>query len=470
MQFVRKIPISSIRAISEIVPHISQSRPYDKGRPVLNGTIGEPTHLVEPEVVDAMQEVLESYRKTPCGYTSFFGEPEYRMRLAAVINKEYTSLEGIEPDYKMENTLMSVGATSGMQAAILALSDKNVPTLTPSPFYLMYQPQAGWAGANLIGMDTSEFGYKITPNILEQYLNALCDQQKVAPGEVRANVLFNYPGNPIGTVLNADEWHGIAEVLRKYPKVNIMMDEIYRDIIVNQNSDGQPKQYISLLHVAPDLKDRTLLFLSGSKGTALAGERIGTVIGPTEAIEAIAKKQFSMLGHPSRMSQAGFVKGMELLSQSPDLRKKISDFYKSRVDVVKQGLGDAAISTDIEGAFYIVADLKKMIGRSFSPAAREYIRQHPANFEGLDTDTIQNDRQIALHLLFEHGVAITPGSAFGFKPDDGKMRIACTASPEQLKELTAEVRNALDGPEIKPGVGPILATVAHRPRNFLRGG
>ena len=483
MEFVKKIPMSPIRAISEIVPMISQTRPYGKDRPVLNGTVGEPTHPVEDSVVDAMHEIVESYRGKPCGYTSFFGAPEFRERLAAVINKEYTSLNGEEPGFKTENTLMSVGASSGLQAAIFALSNEDVPILTPAPYYLLYKSQAGLARANLVEMDTESTGYKITPTMLEQHLQAVCEQQKATPDTVRANVLFDYPGNPIGAMLNAEEWQGIAQVLRKYPKVNIMLDEIYRDIIVNQDSEGKPKPYVSLLHVAPDLKDRTLLFFAGSKGCSLAGERIGGVVGPVEAINALATIQFPILVHPSRTSQAAFVKGMEMISQSPDIRKKVSDFYKVRLDAVRQGLGDAVIKADVEGAFYVVADLKDLIGKPFSEKARNYIRSHPANFEGLDTDTIQNDKQIALQLLFENGVAVTPGSAFGFKPEDGKMRIACTASPQQLRDMTAEIRSAL-GQEIalpappaadmfpqmvgaKPVMGKASANIGARPTSFL---
>jgi aspartate/methionine/tyrosine aminotransferase len=437
MEFVKQRPISPVRAIGELVPTVS------KDRPVFNGTVGEPTHAVLEQATNAMAANIEAFRGKPMGYTSFFGDPECRNRVAAVINKEYTAHDGNVPGFTGENVLMSAGASSGLQAAIIGLADENVPVLTPAPYYLLYKSQADLAHAALIPMDVSQTGYKITPAMLDAYLSAVGQRQGVSVAETRANVLLDYPGNPIGTMLNAEEWKGIADVLRKYPKVNIMLDEIYRDVIVAQDEQGNPKQYVSLLHVAPDLKDRTLMFFSGSKGPALAGERIGSVVGPKEAVAELATIQFPFLVHPSRTAQAGFATAMEQISASPAEKKRISDFYRERIDIVKKGLGAATINANIEGAFYVVADLKDMIGSKFSDKARAYIKANPRNFEGLDTPIIQNDKQIALHLLFEHGAAVTPGSGFGFPPEAGKMRVACTATPEQLHALTDAMNTAL---------------------------
>ncbi len=466
MQAEMQIPISPIRAISELVPAISQQRPYGKNRPVLNGTVGEPTHAMEPEVIDEMQKTLEERRGTASGYTSFFGDPAYRGRIAAVINNEYaTRGSNATLGYAAENVLMSVGASSGLQAAMFALASPKVPVVTPTPFYLLYKSQADLAHAELIPIEVADSAYKITPEKLEKTFNALAAKQGVPPGEVRANLVLDYPGNPIGTMLSEDEWKGIANTLRKYPKVNIMLDEIYRDVIVAQDTNGKPKQYTSLLHVAPDLKDRTLMFFSGSKGPALAGERIGAVVGPKEMIGNMATIQFPVVVHPSRTAQAGFAKAMEMISQKQGVKKKISDYYKERIDIVRNGLGEAVIPANVEGAFYVVADLKGMIGKPFSEKARAHIRVHPENFKGLDTGTIQTDKQIALHMLFDHGVAITPASAFGYKGEEGKMRIAATATPAQLKEMVAEINAALGKGKAEPAsvLGKVPASMGVNP-------
>ena len=66
-------------------------------------------------------------------------------------------------------------------------------------------------------------------------------------------LILNNPNNPSGAVLGRDRLEAIAEVLRRHPQVWVLSDDIYEHLIY----DGLP--FISILDVAPDLKDRTLV-------------------------------------------------------------------------------------------------------------------------------------------------------------------------------------------------------------------
>ncbi len=81
--------------------------------------------------------------------------------------------------------------------------------------------------------------------------------------------MLNYPNNPTGAVYSKQELEALAELLRKYPHVLIMLDEIYEFFVYDDY------QHISLAQIAPDLKDRILIINGASKGYAMTGWRIG---------------------------------------------------------------------------------------------------------------------------------------------------------------------------------------------------
>ena len=74
--------------------------------------------------------------------------------------------------------------------------------------------------------------------------------------------------------------------------------DLYEHIIY----DGQ--KFCSILEVAPDLAERTIVINGVSKAYAMTGWRIGYAAGPERLVNAVRKVMSQATGCPSSVSQA----------------------------------------------------------------------------------------------------------------------------------------------------------------------
>ena len=95
-------------------------------------------------------------------------------------------------------------------------------------------------------------------------------------------LVLNTPHNPTGKVFSAAELEGIAHIVRKYPRLVVMSDEVYEFMTF----DGLPHARISAL---PGMFDRTLSIHSAGKTFSATGWRIGYVIGPAPLITPLVR-------------------------------------------------------------------------------------------------------------------------------------------------------------------------------------
>ena len=116
------------------------------------------------------------------------------------------------------------------------------------------------AGAEPVIVETTaESGYLLTPESLRE---ALEDHPNI-----KCLILCN-PSNPTGGVYSKDQLDGLAEVLRDYPKVVVLADEIYERLVY----EGECSSFAAI----PGMFDRTLTVNGFSKAYAMTGMRLGT--------------------------------------------------------------------------------------------------------------------------------------------------------------------------------------------------
>lgn len=96
-------------------------------------------------------------------------------------------------------------------------------------------------------------------------------------GELRAAftprtrlVLINTPQNPTGMVLTRAELEGIAAILRDFPRVVAVSDEVYENMVF----DGSDHVRLATL---PDMWDRCVTVSSAGKTFSITGWKIGCV-------------------------------------------------------------------------------------------------------------------------------------------------------------------------------------------------
>lgn len=106
---------------------------------------------------------------------------------------------------------------------------------------------------------TAESGYLLTPKTLRDALDAHSNSKLL--------ILCN-PSNPTGGVYSREQLEDLAEVLRDFPKVAILADEIYERLVY----DGECLSFAAM----PGMFGRTMTVNGFSKAYAMTGLRLGT--------------------------------------------------------------------------------------------------------------------------------------------------------------------------------------------------
>jgi kynurenine--oxoglutarate transaminase/cysteine-S-conjugate beta-lyase/glutamine--phenylpyruvate transaminase len=101
-------------------------------------------------------------------------------------------------------------------------------------------------------------------------------------------LILTSPHNPTGKVFSLEELEAIAEVVRRYPNLVVLSDEVYKYTVYNAKQAGDPSTK-GHYHFArlPGMWDRTLTLSSAGKTFSATGWQIGWAVGPEHFTSAI---------------------------------------------------------------------------------------------------------------------------------------------------------------------------------------
>jgi len=238
------------------------------------------------------------------------------------------------------------------------------------------------AGAKPVHVTATQAqGFKMTPGALADAMTA----------RSRA-VLLCSPSNPTGATYTELELAALAEVLRHRPDVWIITDDLYEHIVF----DG--RRFCTLLNVAADLADRTIVVNGVSKAYAMTGWRIGYAAGPPKLMDAVRKVMSQAAGCPSSVSQAAAIAALD--APTTCVHGFVAAYQARRnraVRALNQFPGISCVPP--EGAFYAYPSCEGVI-KAVTP-------------KGLQ---IHSSTDFARYLLEEWSVAVVPGAAFALDP------------------------------------------------------
>jgi aminotransferase len=168
------------------------------------------------------------------------------------------------------------------------------------------------------------------------------------------------------------------------------------------------------------MRERTVTISGLSKTYSCTGWRLGYAIAPPRETVAIRKvHDFLTVGAPAPLQEAGAV-GM---SFGPEYYNDLALQYRERRDVLCTALQEAGFDFTVpEGAYYVLS--------------------------GFSSLSETNDRDFALWLAREAGVATVPGSSFHATPGGGKGHVrfafckktaTLSAAAERLMKLRSLV-------------------------------
>lgn len=331
-------------------------------------------------------------------YTAVSGTAALKQAIATKFSRDNGLM------YNPGQIIAGAGAKQLIANAFFATLDEGDEVIVPAPYWVSYPDMIRLAGGRPVVVETGR-----TDRWL---LRAEALEAAITP-RTRWLVL-NSPNNPTGSVYSATEMKALADVLVRHPHVLVMADDIYEHVRFSG-------PFATPAAVEPALYDRTLTVNGVSKGYSMTGWRLGYAGGPAWLISAMEVLQSQSTSNPSTISQAAVVAALEgdlnfmdgWLETLAERRRIVMDMV-SRVDGLK--------ADDPDGAFYVFADCRGLIGRRTAGGQK-----------------LKSDLEVATYFLEEAHVGLVHGSAFGAP---GHLRIAYAVDTRLLEAACARIVSA----------------------------
>ncbi len=351
------------------------------GEDVLDLGAGEPDFDTPDHVkAAAVQAIHEGFTK----YTAVDGIPA----LKAAVREKFARENDLH--YGLDQIVVSVGAKHAFYNLVQALLDRGEEAIIPAPYWTSYPDMVQLAdGIPVVIAGSMERGFKITPEQLDASITSLTRL-----------VVINSPSNPTGAAYTRDELAALGDVLRRYPAVVVVSDDIYEHIWWGT------EPFCNIVNACPDLAERTVVLNGVSKAYAMTGWRIGYAAGPKDLIAAMKNIQSQSTSNPTSIAQ---VAAQAALSGDQSMVHTMCQAFHRRHDRLVAGLNriPGVHCLPGQGTFYAF------------PHVREVMAALPG---------VSNDIELTEHLI-ARGVAPVPGSAFGAP---GHLRLSFATSMENL--------------------------------------
>lgn len=170
------------------------------------------------------------------------------------------------------------GAQHGIALTIAALCNPGDEIVVIEPYFDAYRKAANLVGAIVRGVPMRIPAGIRSAQDCSVDMNAL---ESVITPRTKL-LLLNSPHNPTGKVFDVNELEAIADVVRKFPNLAVLSDEVYETAVF----DGHAHHRFCRLE---GMESRTLTLFSAGKSFAVTGWRIGYVIGPPPLIAPLLR-------------------------------------------------------------------------------------------------------------------------------------------------------------------------------------
>ena len=386
---INSLPVSATLAMASKARELK-----NKGIDIIGLSLGEPDfntpEFIKQAAINAVEENWNSYSPVD-GYAD----------LKNVICKKFERDNNIL--YKPSQIVVSTGAKQSIANVCMVLLNPGDEVVLPAPYWVSYSAIAKLAEAkSVIIPSTIENDFKISPEQLEGSINS---NTKL--------VMFNSPNNPSGTIYTQEELEAMGEILKKYPNVYILSDEIYEHI-----NYGTP--HFSIARI-PELYDRTITVNGVAKAFAMTGWRIGYIGAPEWIAKACNKMQGQITSGANCIAQRATITALN--EPITKIQYMIDEFAKRREIIIELLKNIPGIKLNKpSGAFYVFPDVSSYFGKV------------------LNGKKIKNATDFALYLLEKAHVATVTGEAFG---NGNCIRISYAASEEKIRLAIERISSAL---------------------------
>ena len=359
-----------------------------EGIDVISMSLGEPDMDTPLHVRRAAQEAIDNHWSH---YGPVAGIPSLR---EAIAKSEVTNHQS-PIAYEANDVVVSVGAKMAIFNAIQAVVNPGDEVIIPMPSWVSYGEMVKLAEGTVVPIVTTfEDRYCLTP---AQLRAALTPKTRM--------IILCSPNNPTGSVYSRAQMQALVDVLRDWPDVVVLADEIYSPLVygtVHTSFDS-----------FPELADRLIVINGVSKAFAMTGYRIGWLLCKDKAlVAACTRLQGQQLTCATMVAQ----KAAEVALTGPqDCVEQMRRVFAERRQLI------CRLAHDIPGF------------RFFEPQGAFYLFP--------DVTALGGGDKLAAYLLDEAHVAAVSGSAFGC-PDC--LRLSYAISTEEITEAMRRIKLAVE--------------------------
>lgn len=355
---------------------------------VISLGVGEPDFMT-PDFIREIgaKSIIEGKTK----YTMNIGNKDLRDEVCRYMDRKY----GLSYDADT-NVLITVGGSEAVDMSLRALITPGDEIIIPTPGYVCYEPLTRIAGGTPVFITTkAEEGFKIKPDALRA---AITDKTKA--------ILFSYPTNPTGGVMEREDYEALVPVL-KDTNIVLISDEIYAELT-----------FTGKRHVSPaaieELYERTIVINGFSKAFSMTGWRLGYACAPEPIMTQIKKiHQYAVMS----ASTTAQIAGLAALRDADEDTERMRLEYDRRRKLLLDGYKKLGLECEEPlGTFYSFPSIKS---------------------------TGLTSQEFCERLLESKRVAVIPGDAFG-DAGEGYIRVSYCYSYEHIEEALRRIGEFLE--------------------------
>lgn len=328
---------------------------------LLQGELAEPTPSFITEAGIAALAAGET-RYAPV-------EGIYELRNAIVDVYAHDAVQG------PENVLITPGVRQAVFNVLSTLLQPGDEVVLCAPYWFAFPDLLQQVGAQVKLLEAKpEDDYRYDPAKLKALLS---DKTKL--------FIINNPCNPTGKLYSQIELEALIEVLKDYPNVNILSDEIYQYLTYGAS--------FTSMAMFETVSDRCVVVSGFSKAFAMTGWRIGYILASENMIQRFLRfQEITMSGVP-QFTQRAAVAAIENRGEFlPALNQRLIEKRDAALTILK----DLPIKVwQPESAYYLLPDVSCYFGKE------------------VDGKTIAKSADIAAYLVTKAKVQVFNGAFFG---------------------------------------------------------
>lgn len=365
----------------------------EEGKVIYNLSGGQlpikPTHEFI-EKIHHQLNFLKSYQYSPSA-----GFPALRKKLINhFVDSRKLPSDAFENDW---DVILSNGSKHTLYNALGALIDPGDEVILLAPYWVSYPEMIKfWGGIPTV----------VKSNVFDAFVPAIDDIKKAMTPRTKA-IIVNSPNNPSG-VHYSDAWmREFAQLLKEFPDLVVISDEVYSDI---SYFDPKPSYFYQIDH---SLLSRTIIVHAISKTLAATGLRLGWAIAPGSVVSAMAKIQSQTTSGPNSLIQRALLDFDFHFLES--FLTPVKNHIRQNAATLREKFREAGLGHcwyQSTSAFYFMIDFSR------TPM-----------FKRFKPDQDHSDA-IADELLNNEGITVVPGSDFGI-PNTARISLVIEEVPFQ---------------------------------------